>query len=67
VAKKKGRAPTRPEANPNPRSLMKILAEGKARLYGQSEAKRGGTGARLQASPAPPTTHIPKPEVQGWC
>jgi hypothetical protein len=29
--------------------------------------KRGGTGTRDQASPAPPTTHNPKPEVQGVC
>jgi hypothetical protein len=46
---------------------MKILAEVKARLYGQSEANRGGTGTRHQASPDPRTKHSPKPKIQGVC
>jgi hypothetical protein len=46
---------------------MKILTEVKARLYGQSETKRGGTGTRRQASPDPRTEHSPEPEIQGVC
>jgi hypothetical protein len=46
---------------------MKILAEVKARLYGQSETKRGGTGTRRPASPDPHRPHSPKAKVQGVC
>jgi hypothetical protein len=35
---------------------MKILAEVKAPLYGQSEAERGGTGTYRQVSPDPHIT-----------
>jgi len=41
-----------------------ILAEVEARLYGQPEARRGGTGTRRQASPAPRTAHIPEAIAQ---
>jgi hypothetical protein len=46
---------------------MKILSEVQARLYGRSQAKRGGTGTARQASPDPHTTHSPKAKVQGVC
>ena len=46
---------------------MKILPEVEARLYGQSEAKRGGSGTRHQASPDPHRPHSPKLKIQGVC
>jgi len=46
---------------------MKILLQVEAHLYGHSQAKRGGTGTRRQASPDPRTTHSPQPKVQGVC
>jgi hypothetical protein len=46
---------------------MKILAEVKARLYRQSEAKRGGTGTHRQVSPDPRRLHSPKLESPGTC
>jgi hypothetical protein len=47
---------------------VKILPEVEPRRNGEFNVeKRGGTGARLQASPAPPTTHSPKPLVEGVC
>jgi hypothetical protein len=45
---------------------MKILAEVKARLYGQSETKRGGTGPAAKLNPDPRTTHSPR-KNQGVC
>jgi hypothetical protein len=44
-----------------------ILQDCSARLYGQSEAKRGGTGTRRQASPDPHRPHKPKQKVQVVC
>lgn len=41
-----------------------ILHERSARLYGQSEAKRGGSGPADKLTPDPHTTHKPKREVQ---
>jgi hypothetical protein len=46
---------------------MKIIAEVKARLYGQSEAKRGGFGPDANLTPNPRIEHSPQPEVQGVC
>jgi hypothetical protein len=46
---------------------MRILPEVEARLQGQSQAKRGGTGTRRQASPDPRHPHSPKAKVQGVC
>lgn len=46
---------------------MKILAEVEARHYGQSEAKRGGSGPAAKLNPDPRTTHIPKQWVQVVC
>jgi hypothetical protein len=44
-----------------------IVHEHDARLYGQSEAKRGGSGPAAKLTPDPRTTHIPKLEIQGMC
>jgi hypothetical protein len=46
---------------------MKILPEVEARLYGQSEAKRGGSGPDANLTPDPRTTHKPEPKIQGVC
>jgi hypothetical protein len=47
---------------------MKILAEVKARLYGQSQAKRGGLGPDANLTPNPRTTHSrPKAEIREVC
>ncbi len=39
---------------------MRILTEVKARLYGQPEAKRGGSGPAAKLNPDPRTTANPK-------
>jgi hypothetical protein len=67
---KKGAAPPRNSPDPNgPLPLKKgsdvIVQDCTARLYGQSEAKRGESGTRLQASPDPHRPHSPKLEIQG--
>jgi hypothetical protein len=41
-----------------------ILQDCSARLYGQSEAKRGGAGPAAKLNPDPHTTHIPEAIVQ---
>jgi hypothetical protein len=65
---KKGRPASQPpKPTPKRRSLMKILSEVKARLYGQSEAKRGGSGSDANLTPDPRTTHWPEPKIQGVC
>jgi hypothetical protein len=46
---------------------VKILPEVEPRLYGQSEAKRGGTGPASKLNPDPRRPHIPKPQIQGVC
>jgi hypothetical protein len=46
---------------------MRILTEVKARLYGQSEAKRGGSGPAAKLNPDPRTPHKPKQKVQVVC
>jgi hypothetical protein len=44
-----------PTQTPYQRSLMKILPEVEARLYGQTEAKRGGSGPDANLNPDPRT------------
>jgi hypothetical protein len=46
---------------------MKILPEVKARLYGQPEAKRGGTGTAAKLTPGPRTTHKPNQKIRVVC
>jgi hypothetical protein len=46
---------------------MKILAEVEARLYGQSEAKRGGSGPAAKLNPDPRTTHKPNQKIRVVC
>jgi hypothetical protein len=41
-----------------------ILAEAKARLYGQSETERGGSGPAAKLDPEPRTTHTPNTKGQ---
>lgn len=43
---------------------MKILPEVEPGLYGQLQAKRGGTGTAAKLTPDPRTTHIPETIVQ---
>ena len=43
---------------------MKILSEVEARLYGQSEVKRGGSGPDANLTPDPRHPRSPKPEIQ---
>jgi hypothetical protein len=44
-----------------------ILQQCSARLYGQTEAKRGGTGPAAKLNPDPRTPHKPKQKVQVVC
>jgi hypothetical protein len=44
-----------------------IVQECSALLYGQSEAKRGGSEPAAKLNPDPRTTHSPKLKVQGMC
>jgi hypothetical protein len=44
---------------------MKILPEVEARLYGQFETKRGGSGPASKLTPDPHTKHSPEAIVQG--
>jgi hypothetical protein len=67
---KKGVLPTRPDPN-RPLPLEKgsdvILQQCSARLYGQTEAKRGGTRPAAKLNPDPRTPHKPKQKVQVVC
>jgi hypothetical protein len=42
-----------------------IVHECSARLYGQSEAKRGGSGPAAKLNPDPRTTHNAQLKFQG--
>jgi len=44
-----------------------IVQDCSARLYGQSETKRGGSGPAAKLNPDPRTTHEPKQKVQVVC
>jgi hypothetical protein len=69
-SRKKGPPPASPDPN-RPLRLEKgsdvILQQCSARLYGQTEAKRGGTGPAAKLNPDPRTPHKPKQKVQVVC
>jgi hypothetical protein len=44
---------------------MNSLPEVEPRLYGQSQAKRGGTGTAAKLTPGPRHPHNPKLAIQG--
>jgi hypothetical protein len=66
----KGPPPASPDPN-RPLRLEKgsdvILQQCSARLYGQTEAERGGTGPAAKLNPDPRTPHKPKQKVQVVC
>jgi hypothetical protein len=67
--RRKGRATNTPRSN-RPQPLQKgpvdvIVQDCSARLYGQSETKRGGTGPASKLNPDPHMTHGPQEELQG--
>jgi hypothetical protein len=63
-----------PPASPDPKRPLRlekgsdvILQQCSARLYGQTEAKRGGAGPAAKLNPDPRTPHKPKQQVQVVC
>jgi hypothetical protein len=56
-----------PRSQPPTKESALSIQEFRAWLYGQTEAKRGGTEPAAKLNPAPRTPHKPKQKVQVVC